>query len=190
MKLIKTLSTLFLILFLVTACSKQEKSSQKEEKKEIEVKKNIPFALKDINNNEIKIKVDGLEFKSNDLNKSITLLTFFTTWCPPCKAEIPHLVDIQKKYKNSLQVVGVLLEENIKKDRLKEFINEYNINYFVSISNKNFDFAKRVYALVQAPRNMPIPITVMLKDKKYFIHYLGAVPQEMIESDIKNALGE
>lgn len=34
-----------------------------------------------------------------DYPNKIVLLNFFTTWCPPCKAEIPNLIKLQNDYK-------------------------------------------------------------------------------------------
>ena len=38
-------------------------------------------------------------------------------------------------------------------------------------------------------RSYPIPLLVLLKDGEYYRHYVGAVPEEMIESDLLDALG-
>ncbi|MHC5082768.1 MAG: TlpA family protein disulfide reductase [Planctomycetota bacterium] len=38
------------------------------------------------------------------------VIEFWATWCPPCKASIPHLTEIQKQYKDKLTVIGVSSE--------------------------------------------------------------------------------
>ena len=58
-------------------------------------------------------------------------MSFFTTWCPACKAEIPGLVQLQNDYKNDFVVISILLEEMKTNDEVKTFIKESNINYDV-----------------------------------------------------------
>jgi len=187
------ISTVFLAL-LLNGCSKQESEKNVVSNSKVQTASQKPgelnFILKDINGTTISLKTGEKGIVFNNLDGKIVFLDFFATWCPPCKAEIPHLVNLQKKYKDKLIIIGVLLEKNKNIGDLQRFKKEYKINYFISNSNDNFELAKIVYAAVQAPRNMPIPLMAIFKDGKYITHYLGAVPEEMIDSDIKNILGE
>lgn len=190
----KIFTTLIVAVFLITGCSKQEK---KEAAKKSEIKQEQKIVKKEIQNRYVLKDADGkeieVELKDNRLitkDNKVILLDFFATWCPPCRAEIPHLVNLQEKYKDKIKIIGILLNRDRNPNEIKDFIEKHKINYFVSISNDNFDLAKKMYSLAQAPSDMPIPFMVMFKDSKYFIHYIGAVPEEMIESDIKQAIGE
>ncbi|WP_200762225.1 TlpA family protein disulfide reductase [Nitrosophilus alvini] len=199
MKFVNLLAAVALVAF-ISGCEKKEDESklvatpktesttqQTQTRKSVEMK----FVLKDINGKSIELKAGDNGIESDQLKDKIIFLDFFATWCPPCKASIPHLVNLQNKYKDKLVIIGVLLEENKNPEELKSFIEQYKINYFVSNdSNTNHALAQLVYAAVQAPKNMPIPLMALFKDGKYITHYLGAVPEEMIESDIKKALGE
>jgi len=44
---------------------------------------------------------DGRELKLSDFHGSTILLNFWATWCPPCRAEIPSMVELSKKLENS-----------------------------------------------------------------------------------------
>lgn len=82
-----------------------------------------------IKNGPIKIE-DGL-------GKKVYIIEFWATWCPPCRTSIPHLSDLQKKYKdNDLIVVGISSES---KRKIKKFVKKQsNMNYSVaSDSNRN-----------------------------------------------------
>src|SRR5215468_9563537 len=37
----------------------------------------------------------------------IVLLNFWATWCGPCRAEIPDLIELQKKYKGQLDIIAL-----------------------------------------------------------------------------------
>lgn len=39
-------------------------------------------------------------------DKQVVVVEFWATWCPPCRASIPHLTELQKKFKN-VAFVGV-----------------------------------------------------------------------------------
>ncbi|WP_281950983.1 TlpA family protein disulfide reductase [Nitrosophilus kaiyonis] len=192
MRYIKSVFTIFLAVFLLTGCSKESQKIKKAEQSQQQSneKKKFELELQDINGSKISIKVNENGIKIENLDNKIVMLDFFATWCPPCKAEIPHLVNIQNRFGDKIKIIGILLEKDKNIGELKRFIQEFKINYFVSNSKDNFEIAKIIYAAVQAPRNMPIPLMVIFKDGKYKTHYLGAVPEEMIVSDIKNILGE
>lgn len=190
----KFFTALLVAIFLITGCSKQKQkeskptaSNTKETEQQNQVQAN-KYILTDINGKKIKIELQGNKLITED-NK-IILLDFFATWCPPCRAEIPNLVDLQKKYRDKIEIIGIALNQDRNPKKMKDFIDKFKINYFVSISNDNYNLAKKMYALVQAPSDMPIPFMAMFKNSKYVVHYLGATPEEMIESDIKNAIGE
>jgi len=55
------------------------------------------------------------------------ILNFWATWCPPCREEIPALVDLQKKYKGILAVIGVSIFSSNTETEL--FYRDYKINY-------------------------------------------------------------
>src|SRR5580692_9754482 len=55
--------------------------------------------------------IDGETISSGDWHGKVTLVNFWATWCPPCRAEIPDLVALQDKYRDKLQVIGISQDE-------------------------------------------------------------------------------
>ncbi|KAB7884936.1 TlpA family protein disulfide reductase [Poseidonibacter ostreae] len=181
----KTLAFLSILSILVlSGCdSKTEnESSNKAEKKEVVVKK-TNFILKTTDNLDLNVKVDGDKIIFKDYPEKLVLLNFFATWCPPCKAEIPNLIELQNKYANDFKVVSVLLEDNKSNEDIIEFINEYKINYAVTNGKQNFLLSEALGEIKSIP-------TMFLLDKesKIFQKYVGIVPVEMMEIDIKKLL--
>jgi thiol-disulfide isomerase/thioredoxin len=83
---------------------------------------------------DFKFNLNGkdVSFKDYIKGKNV-ILNFWATWCPPCKAELPHLVAISKEYKSkNWIVIGVLLERedySIQKTKVADFLTDKGIEY-------------------------------------------------------------
>lgn len=38
------------------------------------------------------------QLSTDDLRDHVTLLNFWGTWCPPCRSELPHIAELQKRF--------------------------------------------------------------------------------------------
>ena len=60
-----------------------------------------------------------------------TIVEFWATWCPPCRASIPHLNEINKKFKDKgLVVIGITDE---KQDIVEKFQKTLPMEYSVAV---------------------------------------------------------
>jgi thiol-disulfide isomerase/thioredoxin len=67
---------------------------------------------------------------------SVIILNFWATWCPPCRMEIPDLVELYGKYKDKgLAIIGVSLDSGGSAG-VKRFVIEKGITYPVVIGNE------------------------------------------------------
>lgn len=86
------------------------------------------FKLKDLN---------GRELSLSELRGKKVFLNFWTTWCPPCRAEMPEIEQLYQETKNSdLVIITVEIGEPL--DTVKSFItqNKYNFNVLLD-SNRS-----------------------------------------------------
>src|SRR5712664_4685840 len=86
-----------------------------------------PFTLQDI---------DGKPLSSSQLRGKGTLPNFWATWCGPCRAEIPDLIELQKKYKDRLQILGLVVDDD-DLDAIKKFATRFGINYPVALATND-----------------------------------------------------
>lgn len=145
------------------------------------------FTFQDTNGTKVQMRLseDALEISDHP---KVAILLFLTSWCPSCKAQIPELKEIKKQFGQKVHIYAFLLD---RPQDPKAFKTQEGIDFFLSTSYKeNERFAKLAYERVHAPADMPIPLMIVLKDGKYFIHYIGATPLEILQIDIKKALGE
>ncbi len=74
--------------------------------------------------------IQGNETKLSELKGKRVILDFWATWCPPCRKEIPHFIELRKETEpDKLAIIGIS-DEDIEK--LREFATEKKINYTIA----------------------------------------------------------
>ena len=125
--------------------------------------------------------ISGAQVASSDFKGKVVVLDFWATWCPPCREEIPHFVNLQAKYREQgLQIVGLSLDAGGAKD-VKPFAEENDVNYPMLIAND--DVAKAFGGVTMIP-------TTFILDRNGTIvkRFIGATPPEMFEATIRPLL--
>lgn len=79
----------------------------------------------------------------------VILINFFATWCPPCKAEIPEIVQVRKEYpEDRLLIVGLSVDDT--QEPVPAFLKETGVNYPVYMAEKDVTDA---YNVSSVPHN-------------------------------------
>src|SRR5256714_10954872 len=73
---------------------------------------------------------DNRAAKLSDFKGKVVVLDFYATWCEPCRAETPRLVQLQKDYGPSgLQVIGLNVGGENDRAQVPAFAKEFGIEY-------------------------------------------------------------
>ncbi len=90
-------------------------------------------------------QMNGEKYIFNFESKLPTVITFWASWCPPCRKEMPILDEIQKE-NDSIRIIGINIDEDI--GDAKEFISQYDIS-FLSLIDEEFITIK--YGVTKIP---------------------------------------
>lgn len=77
--------------------------------------------------------LDGRPLALGNSQGKVILLNFWATWCGPCRAEIPDLIALQTKYKDKLQIIGLVVDSDDDAE-VRDIARNEGINYPVAIS--------------------------------------------------------
>jgi len=136
---------------------------------------NLNFTLKDI---------DGKNVDLNAYKGNVVLLDFWATWCPPCKKEIPGLVDLYNKYKDrGFVVLGISVDDASSFSNLKKFAKQFNMNYPVLVGHDREDIRQAFAPMPGYPTTF-----VISRDGKVCFRHTGFTPLEKFEEKIKPLL--
>ena len=71
---------------------------------------------------------DGSAVTNEDLKGKIVVMDFWATWCGPCMASMPHMIELNKKYADKgVQVVGISLDRS--EDTLKKTVADKGMDW-------------------------------------------------------------
>jgi thiol-disulfide isomerase/thioredoxin len=116
------------------------------------------------------------------------LVTFWATWCEPCRDEYPMLNDLAKQYApQGLNVVGVNLNDDGDLILMRRFIARYN-PVFPNFRKKMGGESEFVQAVLPG-WNGAIPASVFYaKDGRQIGHLVGENNRETYEAAIRMVL--
>ncbi len=79
------------------------------------------LALKDLNGNAHTL---------DEYRGKVVVLNFWATWCAPCRAEMPLLVSIYRRYSSrDVVVVGASADDETTKGQIQPFLNKLKITF-------------------------------------------------------------
>ena len=118
------------------------------------------------------------------LEEGPLLVSFWATWCAPCKKEMIFLEKFHQKYnENSFRVLAISTDSPKSMSKVKSYIRAKKYTFLVGI-DPNQEIAKKMNALL-------MPTTLILnKDRKVSWYHQGFIPgdEKEIEAQIRAVL--
>jgi thiol-disulfide isomerase/thioredoxin len=132
----------------------------------------LHFTLKDVN---------GADVNLASFKGKVILLNFWATWCGPCKAEIPSLVELQRDYADDLVVLGFSVDDTVEK--MRPYAAEYKINYPLLVGSGRDDVQEAFGPM------WGIPVSVIIdREGRIAKKHSGIGSKEQFEREIKALL--
>lgn len=130
------------------------------------------FALKDVN---------GRTVRLSDYRGKVVVINFWATWCPPCRAEMPDLIRLQREYaKQGLQIIGITYPPE-QKDRVVRFARSLKVNYPIILGTRE------IKARFSSEETLPLTVVVN-RDGKVSDIISGILLREEFDEKIKPLL--
>jgi len=140
------------------------------------------MTMTDINGKTYKVKgtEEGLDIEG--LKGKIIFLEFFGHSCPPCLASIPHLINLQNKYKDKLEIISIEVQGYNSK-RLSDFAKEKGMNYTVISSETASEVVDYIQQRAQWRGSIPFLVVLDGKGDVQFVQ-AGMLPESSLEKII------
>ena len=130
------------------------------------------FELKDIN---------GRTVRLSDYHGKVVLINFWATWCPPCRAEMPDLVRLQREHRQKgFQIIGITYPPE-RNDRVRRFARSLKVNYPIILGTR------QLKARFSSDETLPLTI-VIDRDGKVSNIIVGILLREEFDEKIKPLL--
>jgi thiol-disulfide isomerase/thioredoxin len=144
----------------------------------IPAKQEVTLAYEDIALEDL----DGTTRFLKEWNHPIQVINFWAPWCAPCRREIPALTDIQQKYSESVQLIGLSFD-TLK--NVNAFKNEYSFNYPLLLVDKEAGRINHFFGNTSSA----LPYTVILNRKREIVfRHAGEIGSHQLEQEINNLM--
>jgi len=107
--------------------------------------------------------------------KKSVYLKFWATWCQPCREQMPHFEHVQKKYGDSIEVIGINLGLNDDINAVNSTIKEFGLTMPMAI-DEGGDLAQK-FRLIGTPYHL-------LFDKNMNLIYQGHEADKSLDNKL------
>jgi len=115
--------------------------------------------------------VDGINVSLSEFRGQTILLDFWASWCAPCRAQSPDLIQLQNKFKNrAFTIVGLSVDED--RDRWLKAIEDDGLNWVHLSKFDGWGAVSKMYGVMAIPQNFLISPEGIILHKNLTIEQL------------------
>lgn len=87
------------------------------------------------------VEIQNQSLSLDQYRGKVLVVNFWATWCPPCREEIPHFIEVQESLKEKgVQFAGIALDQPAM---VTDFLRYYPINYPVLMADESIGLIMR-----------------------------------------------
>jgi len=128
---------------------------------------------------------NGKKVSASDYDGKVVIVDFWATWCPPCRAEIPGFIELQKQYADKgLVIVGFSFDRDM--DTHDKWVKEKGMNYLsiFAMNEAGKEVVEKFQKLIGEIEG--IPTTIVLNKKGEIVYkHVGQAEKTEFEKIIK-----
>ena len=132
--------------------------------------------------------LEGNIFDLSAFSGQVIMLTFWGTWCGPCRREIPDFIRLYDEYNDDgLEIIGVAVQSGTP-ENIKRFSDYYKINYTILTDIERYEsyIAFHDYGRVTGVGTRAVPTTFLIDRDGYIVKtYRGARPGSVFYNDLQ-----
>ena len=127
--------------------------------------------------------VEGRVLSTAEFRGKVVIVNFWATWCPPCREEIPEMIDLANRYKDRLQIIGISEDDDATAEEVRDFAREEKINYPIVMGSSG---VSAEYGGVPA-----LPTSFLVNtDGRVVVKHVGLFPAQVYDREIRALLGQ
>ena len=130
--------------------------------------------------------LNGQPFDQSTVAGKIVLVDFWATWCGPCIAEIPNVLEQYKKYHSrGFEVVGISLDQ--ERDALEKFVTERKIPWPILFESSEGSGWQHPLATYYGISGIPTVILIGKDGNVVSLHARGERLGELLDELFKDS---
>ena len=122
--------------------------------------------------------LQGEQVSLSDYKGKIVILNFWTSWCGPCKEEMPHMQSFSDKH-DDIEILAVnLTSMDLGLDAVKQFVDEFGLTFPILLDEE--DVVGKQYSIIT------IPTSYIIDPKgRIFKEVIGPMDERMLEELVR-----